>query len=234
MRGGGGLRRILSRISRSKVQERSESNTSVDDDLVAQLQAGDPAAFEALVERYGDKIYRLAAGITRNPADAEDVCQEVFLSVLRNIHTFEGRAALGSWLYRIATNAALGKLRGRPSVPLPTWEEELPRFRPDGGHQVPITDWSRNPEESLMEKESRSILQEALATLPPDYRAVVLLRDIDDLPARATAEALGISVAAVKSRLHRARLFLRARVSGYFREGRRPDPGAAPSGAAPW
>lgn len=227
MRGGGRLRRILSRLSGSKAQERSGAERAAEDDLVARLQARDPAAFEALVERYGDKIYRLAAGITRNPADAEDVCQEVFLSVLCNIHTFEGRAALGSWLYRIATNAALGKLRGRPSVPLPTWEEELPRFRPDGGHQVPIADWSRNPEESLMEKESRSILQEALATLPPDYRAVVLLRDIEGMSASETSEAIGISVAAVKSRLHRARLFLRARVSGYFREGPQPNAGAA-------
>ncbi len=234
MRGGGRLRRILSRLSRSKVQERSESNRSVEDDLVAQLQGGDPRAFETLLDRYGDKVYRLAVGITRNPADAEDVCQEVFLSVLRNINAFEKRATLGSWLYRIATNAALVKLRGRPSVPLPTWEEELPRFRPDGGHQVPIADWSRNAEESLMEKEGRSILQEALATLPPEYRAVIFLRDIEGMSASETAEALGISVAAVKSRLHRARLFLRARVSGYFREGRRLDPGATPSGDAPW
>ncbi len=228
MGGGAGLRRILSRFSASKAQERSRAERAADDGLVAQLRAGDPAAFEGLVDRYGNKIYRLAAGITRNSADAEDICQEVFLSVLRNIHTFERRAALGSWIYRIATNAALMKVRGRPSVSLTSWEEELPQFRPDGGHQIAATDWPKNPEESLLDEETRAVLQEALAALPPEYRTVVLLRDVEDLSADETAEALGISVAAVKSRLHRGRLFLRARVGSYFREPRRPNAGGSP------
>ncbi|MBI4496108.1 MAG: sigma-70 family RNA polymerase sigma factor [Deltaproteobacteria bacterium] len=194
--------------------------------MVVRLQGGDPAAFDTLVARYGDKIYRLATGITRNSADAEDVCQEVFLSGLRNIKTFEGRAALGTWIYRIATNAALMRLRGRPTVSLTPWEEELPRFQPDGGHQVRVSDWSANPEETLMEKETRSVLQEALASLPPEYRTVVLLRDVEGLSASAAAETLGLSVAAIKSRLHRGRLFLRARVSEYFQPGLPPTSGS--------
>ncbi len=227
MRGGGGLRRILSRFSASRAQEKDRAEKAAEAGLVARLQAGAPAAFEMLVEQYGDKIYRLAAGITRNSADAEDVLQEVFLSVLQHIKDFEGRAALGTWIYRIAANAALMKLRTRPAVPLIPWEEELPQFRPDGGHQAPVTDWSRNPEESLMEKETRAVLQDALATLPPEYRVVVLLRDVEGLSASETAETLGLSMAAVKSRLHRGRLFLRARVNGYFREGRRPHAGGS-------
>ncbi len=210
------LRRILSRLSASKTQESARTERAAENGLVARLQAGDPAAFEDLVDRYGDKIYRLAAGITRNSADAEDVCQEVFLSVLRNVKAFEARSALGTWLYRIATNAALMKLRSRPAGSFAAWEDELPQFPPNGSHAIPVADWSESPEGSLLEEEARSVLQEALAVLPPEYRTVVLLRDVEDLSAAETAETLGISVAAVKSRLHRARLFLRARVSGYF------------------
>ena len=226
MSGRGALRRILSRVSASKAQQSPPAERPSEEGLVAQLQAGDPAAFETLVDRYGNKIYRLAAGITRNSGDAEDVCQEVFLSVFRNIGTFERKGGLGSWIYRIATNAALMKLRGRPTISLTPWEEELPRFRPDGGHQVMVTDWSKNPEESLIEEETRSVLQESLATLPSEYRAVVLLRDVEGLSSSETAEALGLSVAAAKSRLHRGRLFLRARVSGYFERGQRRTSGA--------
>lgn len=194
--------------------------------MVLRLQGGDPAAFDALVDGYGDKIYRLAAGITRNSADAEDVCQEVFLSVLRNIKTFERRSALGTWIYRITTNAALMNLRGKPSVPLVSWEEELPHFRSDGMHQVPVADWSQNPEDALIGEETRAVLHDALMALPPEYRVVVSLRDVEGLSARETAEALNLSVAAVKSRLHRGRLFLRARVSGYFQRGHPPTAGA--------
>ena len=191
-----------------------------DAELVARLQGGDEAAFAGLLARYQEKVYRLARNLTRNPQDAEEVAQDVFLAVYRKIGSFDGRAAFSTWLYRIASNAALMKLRGRRSEPHQAIEAEGPAFTPDGHHARPIGDWAALPEEQLLAGERRRVVEEAIAALPPDYRAVVVLRDIEGLATQDVAEILGATGLAVKSRLHRARLALRERLAAYFEAGR--------------
>ncbi len=188
--------------------------------LVERLRHGDTAALEILMARYADRVYRLAHGITGNAADAEEVVQDVFLTVFRKIHTFEGRAALGSWIYRVTTNAALIKRRGRRAdreVPL---EPSLPAFLLDGHRAGDPTflkmDWSQTPEANLLSKETRGILHQAVADLPDQYRVVVVLRDVQGLSNEEVAEAVGESVPCVKSRLHRARMALREHLTGSF------------------
>ena len=181
--------------------------------LVQLLRAGDPAGLEALMEHYAGRVYRLVYGITRNAADAEEVVQDVFLTVYRKIGDFEARSALGTWVYRIATNAALNKRRGKRSeveVPL---EDHLPAFKDDGHRQGDraflLADWSQSPEEELLSAEGRAVVARAIDALPAHYRAVLVLRDMDEITNEDAAEILGESVASVKSRLHRARMALR-------------------------
>jgi RNA polymerase sigma-70 factor (ECF subfamily) len=181
--------------------------------LVAALQAGDKAAFAELVDTYSAKLYNVALRLLRDPAEAEDALQETFLSAFRAIGDFEGRSSLGTWLYRIATNASLMRLRKRRE----TLSLDAP-LRLDDGDLVPrqLKDWSQMPEKALMSAEARQVMDEAIAELPDTLRAAFVLRDIEGLSGKETAEVLGISVAAMKSRLHRARLFLRERLSDYF------------------
>jgi RNA polymerase sigma-70 factor (ECF subfamily) len=188
-----------------------------DQDLVARLRTGDTAALEVLMERYASRVYRLAHGITGSAADAEEVVQDVFLTLFRKIHTFEGRAALGSWIYRVTTNAALIKRRGRhPEREIPL-DLPFPAFLPDGhraGDPAFLkADWSQTPEADLLSKETREILHRAIANLPDQYRVVVVLRDVQGLSNEEVAEVVGESVACVKSRLHRARMVLRERLT---------------------
>ena len=192
--------------------------TSMDDrDLVELLRQGDPAAIEMVMERFAPRVFRLAQGITRNAADAEEVVQDVFATIVRKIETFEHRAALWTWLYRVTTNAALNKRRGkRHEVEVPL-ESDLPTFVADG-HRAGdraflLADWSERPDAVLLAKETRTILDHALARLPDNYRAVVLLRDVEELSNEDAAEVLGDSVASVKSRLHRARMALREQIT---------------------
>ncbi len=191
--------------------------------LLQRLRGGDAAALEVLMEQHAQRVYRVARGITQNAADAEEVVQDVFLTLFNKIHTFEERAALGSWLYRVATNAALVKRRGRRSdreVPL---DSILPTFLPDGHRagkrEFVLCDWSRSPETALLSQETREIVQRAIALLPEQYRAVLVLRDIEGLGNEEVAEIVGDSVAAVKSRLHRARMVLREALTASFGPG---------------
>lgn len=185
--------------------------------LIEHLRGGDAAALEALMERFSGKVYRLAYGITRNAGDAEEVVQDVFLSLFRKIDTFEARAALGTWIYRIATNAALNKRRGKRSEVEVSLEEHLPTFKADGHRDgdraYVLADWSNTPEEELLSGEAREVLRRAIDSLPSRYRAVLLLRDVEDLSNEETAEILDESVASVKSRLHRARMALREQLT---------------------
>jgi RNA polymerase sigma-70 factor (ECF subfamily) len=152
----------------------------------------------------------------RNPQDAEDALQETFLQVFRGLPGFEGRSQFFTWLFRLATNVCLMKIRHRetePSKLLPL-EDYLPKQ--EGGEIPQMGDWADRPEDALLSKESREKMMEALDKLPPEYRAVFVLRDIEGFSNSETGQSLGISVAAVKSRLHRARLALRGMLSGYF------------------
>jgi RNA polymerase sigma-70 factor (ECF subfamily) len=190
---------------------------SVETLLVERLRGGDPAALETLMREYGSRVYRLACGITRNQEDAEEVVQDVFLTIARKSATFEGRSALGSWIYRVTTNAALNKRRGKRREVETSLEEHLPAFKPDGHREGErsflLADWSQNPERELLSGEARRALERGLDALPERYRAVVMLRDVEELSNEEIAELLGESVASVKSRLHRARMALREQLT---------------------
>ena len=188
--------------------------------LVERLRVGDAAALEALMERYASRVYRLAHGILRNSADAEEVVQDVFLTLFQKIHTFEGRSALASWIYRVTTNAALIKRRGRKTDREVSIDAQLPTFLPDGhraGDRALIwADWSQTPEADLLSQETRAILERAIDELPVPYRTVLVLRDVEGLSSEEVAEIVGDSVPAVKSRLHRARMVLREELTRHL------------------
>lgn len=179
-------------------------------DLLGALRRRDPTAAERLVTTYGERAYRLAASITANAQDAEEVVQDVFWTVVRKIDTFRGESAFGSWFYRIVANAAYQKVRGqqrrRGDLSL---DDVLPFFDEQGRHVAPMTDWSAGVEDPAVQTELRVALTSAIDELPPDYRTVLLLRDVEGLSHLQIAEALNVSVPTVKSRVHRARLFLR-------------------------
>jgi RNA polymerase sigma-70 factor (ECF subfamily) len=185
--------------------------------LVAAAKKGDTAAFEELVHRYESKIFRLTNNITHNREDAEDAMQDAFLKAYAHLDSFQGDSRFYTWLVRIAANEALMRLRKRRpnqfslDEPIETENESdlLPRE---------IVDWRPNPEKEYSDAERRKIVSEFIQTLEPDYRVVLVLRDIEDLSTQETADTLGLSVTAVKSRLLRARLKLREKLDRYFRQ----------------
>ncbi len=188
-------------------------STDIELKLIEGLRAQDPSVLEILMEQYGARLYRVAFAITRSRGDAEEVVQDVFLTLFRKIDSFEGRAALGTWLYRVASNSALIRRRGKRVELEVKLEDYLPTFKADGHREgdraLLLADWSQTPEEELLSGEAREILDEGLALLPEHYRAVLVLRDVEELPNEEVAEILGESVSTVKSRLHRARMALR-------------------------
>lgn len=185
--------------------------------LVDRLQRRDTAAFETLVADYGDRVYRLAYGITRNSADAEEVAQDVFLAVFRKIDGFEARAALGTWIYRVTTNTALNKRRGKRFESETSLDDLLPAYKEDGHREgdrsFVLADWSALPDQVLLSREGRAMIERAITALPASYQAVFVLRDVEGLSNEEAAEALGDTVASVKSRLHRARMALREQLT---------------------
>ncbi len=190
--------------------------TEVDESqLVAKARSGDPSAFNELVNRYERKIFRLAKHITQNEEDAEDVLQETFLKAYEHLRDFQEKSKFYTWIVRIAVNESLMKLRKRKgdrTVPL---DEPL-----DTGEDTVIREiavWDENPEQRYSREELGEILDEAVLSLRPAFRTVFVLRDIEELSTEETAEALGISVPAVKSRLLRARLQLREKLTRFFK-----------------
>jgi RNA polymerase sigma-70 factor (ECF subfamily) len=182
--------------------------------LIQRLKVGDHEAFEALFQRYVNTMYRQAIRLLGQQPEAEEVVQEVFLTVYEKVHAFREQSAFSTWLYRITVNAALSKLRRRRRSEEFCLDEYLPRFRDDGHHLVrPVADWSNELEERLASEEVQRLIQEAIEQLPPTDKAVVVLSDLDGLSDREIGAALGVSVGAVKSRLHRARLFLRGKLA---------------------
>ena len=185
-------------------------------ELIRRLQAKDEAALEAVMAQYEARVFGLALRLTGNRQDAEEVLQDVFWTVFQKIETFRGDAKLSSWLYRIATNAALMKLRKRPKVKEIPLEEELgPAMTEEGMIAEPVADWSRLPNDELDRKELGQRIEQALHLLPADYRSVVVLRDVEGLSAQEACEVLSLSETALKSRLHRGRLFLRKQLADY-------------------
>ena len=179
-------------------------------DLLEALRLHEPTAAERLVTTYGERAYRLATSITGNEQDAEEVVQDAFWTVVRKIDMFRGESAFGSWLYRIVANAACQKLRSRQSRSRDlSLDEVLPAFDAQGRHVGPMADWSARVDDHSVQTELRMALTSAIDKLPADYRTPLLLRDVEGLSNLEIAEALGLSVPIVKSRVHRARLFLR-------------------------
>lgn len=183
--------------------------------LLLKAREGDAAAFTQLVNQYERKIYRLAKNITQNDEDAEDVLQETFLKAYEHLGNFHGDSKFYTWIVRIAVNEALMKLRKRKTSrtvpldePVDTGEENIVRE---------IAVWEETPESRYSQEEVRDILDKAIESLKPDYRTVFILRDIEELSTEETAETLDISVPAVKSRLLRARLQLREKLTRFFK-----------------
>ena len=189
---------------------------SVDEsELVTLARTGDARSFSELVRRYEGKIFRLAQHVTQNREDAEDVLQETFLKAYEHLDQFQGNSKFYTWIVRIAVNQALMKLRRRKTDRSVSLDETI-----DTGDDTLVREiaaWDENPEQQYSREELGGILENAVASLEPPYRSVFVLRDIDELSTEETAEALGLSVPAVKSRLLRARLQLREKLTRYFR-----------------
>src|SRR5262249_7125125 len=182
--------------------------------LVARVCTGDTAAFEMLFRRYSPKVLRQALHLLGNAAEAEGVAQEVFLVLYAKASTFRWESALATWLYRLTANAALSRLRRRKRRPEVAMDDYLPRFREDGHHLVrPVVDWSADLEQGLADAQMQQLLRQAIELLPPVDKAVLVLSEFDELSNRDIGEALGLTVPAVKARLHRAGLFLRGQMA---------------------
>jgi RNA polymerase sigma-70 factor (ECF subfamily) len=189
-----------------------------DADLVEALRREEPDAAERLVERYGDRVYRLAMRITGLREDAEEAAQDALWTVARKVNMFKGESAFGSWIYRITANAAYQKLRTRRQKSAEiALDDVLPSLDGDGRHFEPMDDWSSRVDENTLQGELRDVLQRAIDGLPADYRTALVLHDVEGLSNPDIAEALGISLPAVKSRVHRSRLFVRKQLSDYLK-----------------
>lgn len=185
--------------------------------LVQAAKAGDVGAFEDLVKRYDRNVFRIAQHITQNREDAEDVVQDAFLKAYSNLAQFQGQSKFYTWLVRIAVNEALMKLRKRRPERMVSLDEDVKTEEDSVPREV--ADWSPNPEQQYNQAELKEILSKTIQGLPPSFRTVFVLRDVEGLSTEETADALELSIPAVKSRLLRARLQLRERLNRYFKRG---------------
>lgn len=196
----------------------------IDSELVESFRGGDHAAFSELISRYSEKAHNLAMRITRNQEDAEEVLQDVFVTVFKKISSFKGESAFSSWLYRITVNTAFMKLRKRRQSATVSLEEITPSVKES---------WVANRSDSAdvnylcSQHQLRSELDEAVQKLPEEYRIIFVLRDVDGLSNQEVSEILDISVPAVKSRLHRSRLMLRKRLARFYEDYTSSNPQAA-------
>lgn len=202
-------------------REEADSSNPTDEALIARVKQRDFEAFETLIGRYEDKVYRLAFRFVRNETEAKEIVQDTLLSVWRKLDSFKGDSQFGSWLFRVTANAALMRLRSqRRHAEVST--EELPAGFLDtqqssyGQVTGQGANWSRRPDEEMQSEELRQQIQKAVDALPEIYRTVFLVRDVDGLSTEETAEALGLSIPTVKTRLHRARIALREAIGAHF------------------
>jgi RNA polymerase sigma-70 factor (ECF subfamily) len=193
----------------------TEAGVFDESELVAKARTGDLEAFNALINRYERKIYRLAKHITQNDEDAEDVLQETFLKAYEHLKDFQGQSKFYTWIVRIGVNESLMKLRKRRSDRTVPLDEPVDTGEDTVAREIAV--WDENPEQRYSREELGKILDEAVDTLRPAFRTVFVLRDIEELSTEETAEALHISVPAVKSRLLRARLQLREKLTRFFK-----------------
>jgi len=181
-----------------------------DTELVRRIKQGDGTAMEEIVKRYSNKVYSLAFHITHNTSAAEEIMQDVFLTVVAKVGTLENDAYFATWLYRVTTNAAYGFLRKEKKYTEQTPMEDIDH------DQIQGFDWSELPDDVLLSDESKNIIRRAIDALPESMRTIVIMKDVEGLKNEEIAEALGLSLPAVKSRLHRGRLMLRDTLSVYF------------------
>lgn len=183
--------------------------TRKDAELVGRIKHGDGLALEEIVRRYSNKVYNLAFHITHNTSAAEEIMQDVFLTLIAKIKTLENDAYFATWLYRVTTNAAYGYLRREKR-----YTEQTPIDEID--EQAAGFDFSELPDDVLLSDESKDIIRQAIDGLPTSMRTIVIMKDVEGLKNEEISEALGLSLPAVKSRLHRGRLLLRETLSAYF------------------
>lgn len=200
--------------------ERAAENKAEQKDLqlFEAAQKGDFEAFEEIVRRYHDKVYRLAFGMTQNQTDAEEVMQDAFLKIFRGLSTFRGHSSPASWIYSVAANSALMRLRQRRRRPTLSIEDLPPTVVGNGGKR-PVWEpgeWTRQPDDRLLTQELGDYLWRAIAELPEKYRLVLLLRDVEGLSNNEVALTLGLTLPTVKARLHRSRLYVRETLERYF------------------
>jgi RNA polymerase sigma-70 factor (ECF subfamily) len=189
-----------------------------DAELLRRLRQGHDDAFETLVRLYTGRMLAVARRFLPEEEDARDAVQDAFLSAFRAIDRFQGGSKLSTWLHRIVVNACLMKLRTRRRRPEGKIEDLLPGFLEDGHFEVPAAPWQETADVLLESDQNRKLVRDAIARLPDNYRTVLLLRDIEGQDTQQTAQALDMSVAAVKTRLHRARQALRTQLDSHFRE----------------
>ena len=182
--------------------------------VLEKVRAGDASAYDALVRKYERQIFRIAQHITQNREDAEDVMQDAFVKAFEKLDQFQGNSKFYTWLVRIAVNESLMRLRKRRTGKLVSMDDEI--LTEEGSVPRDFADWAPNPEQNYNQAELAEILRKTIQGLPPGFRLVFVLRDVDGLSTEETAETLGLSIPAVKSRLLRARLQLRERLSRYF------------------
>jgi RNA polymerase sigma-70 factor, ECF subfamily len=202
--------------SMSAIENKLAGPVSEELALVQAAKRGDDSAFEELVRRYDRNVFRIAQHITQNREDAEDVVQEAFLKAYGNLAQFQEQSKFYTWLVRIAVNEALMKLRRRRPERTVSLDEEIKTE--DDSLPREIADWSPNPEQLYNQSELGEILSKTIQGLPPGFRTVFVLRDVEGLSTEETAAALDLSVPAVKSRLLRARLQLRERLGKFFQK----------------
>ena len=195
------------------VMKTIDYRTQSDEELVHHAQGGDTRAFDELVQRYRDKVYRLSYKILRHEDDAAEALQEAFLSAYRGLAKFKAESTFSTWLYRIATNAALMKYRRRREGHVSLERSQNPT---EDGEPMQLRDWSALPIDELLSGELREVMQQGIERLPEDLRTVFLLRDIEEKSNADVSEILDLSIPAVKSRLHRARLALRGHHNRYL------------------
>src|SRR6266487_1617192 len=195
--------------------------------LVEAARSGDIGAFESLVRRYDRNVFRIAQHITQNREDAEDVVQDAFLKAYQNLGQFQGQSKFYTWLVRIAVNEALMRLRRRRPDRMVSIDEDVQTEEDSVPREV--ADWSPNPEQQYNQAELREILDKTIHGLPATFRTVFVLRDVEGLSTEETAEALSLSVPAVKSRLLRARLQLRERLNKFFQRRDKSNGAQKPS-----
>jgi len=197
----------------------TQPGTHDDRALLNRAQAGDISAFEQLVDRHQDRVYGLALRMTRSEPDAAEIAQDTFLSAYQHLPEFRGEAAFGSWVHRIAANNALMRLRHQRVRDLVVEEPAEPEFTDRGSlAEYPETDWSKRADDKLLDDELGHAIQQATDGLAAGYREVFLLKDVEGMSYEEISEMLGISVPAVKSRLHRARLALRQAIDDFYKE----------------